>query len=230
MSRMAAVAIDPRELKNVPPFSWFNEEQIEWALPTIQERLYGARATVTRTGCAANGIHVVLSGRVHVIYESRAGRRFIAASICAQDFFGEMDLFEQADDPVSVITAEASKILYIPHAVVLECLKDNAEAAMCMLRKVMSRARLCQRTLAQFAFSDVYARVAGTLLDHTPHAKGLLRVEVGAEQIAGLVGSSREMVSRVLKEMIAQGFLRRDGRTIYVTDREALQLRSAVLL
>jgi CRP/FNR family cyclic AMP-dependent transcriptional regulator len=227
---ITVVAIGPYALQSVAPFSWLTEEQLEWTLPTVQERTYRAREAVLRTGYPADGIYIVLSGRVHVVYESRGGRRFIAASISAHDFFGETDLFEPADDPVAVIAAEPLKTLCIPRGVVLECLNDNAQAAMCMLRKVTSRARLWQRNLAQFAFSDVYARVAGTLLDYTPDVQGPARVEIGSEQISALVGASREMVSRVVKEMTEQGFLQRSGRTIYVSNREALQLRSAVLM
>src|SRR5688500_2688669 len=122
---MAVVAIKPHAVQSVAPFSWLTEEQLEWALPTVQERTYRAREVVLRTGCPADGIYIVLSGRVHVVYESRAGRRFIAASISAHDFFGETDLFEPADNPVAVIAAEPSKILCMPRGVVLECLKDN---------------------------------------------------------------------------------------------------------
>ena len=224
---MPSPLLNSDELKRLPPFSWFNEQQLEWALPTVQHRLYAARATVLRAGSPADGIYILLSGRVNLVYENRAGRRFIAAAILAHDFFGEMDLFETGDDRLAVIATERCEMLFIPRAVALECLKDNARAAVCMLRKVIQRARQCQRGLAQFALSDVYARVAAVLLNHARDVGEQRRVEVGSEEIASLVGSSREMVSRVLKEMMQQGFVRRSGRTLYVTNPEALQIRGA---
>jgi CRP-like cAMP-binding protein len=99
-----------------------------------------------------------------------------------------------------------------------------------MLGKVIHRARLCQRELAHFALSSVYARVSAVLLNHALNVAGEHRVEAGSEQIAGLVGSSREMVSRVLKKMIEQGLIRRSGRTLYVVDRQALKMRSTGVL
>jgi CRP-like cAMP-binding protein len=227
---MAVPLLNPDVLKRLPPFSWLSEEQLQWALPTVQHRMYAARSTVLRAGSPADGIYIVLSGRVNLAYENRAGRRFIAASIRARDFFGEMDLFEAGDDRLAVIATQRCEMLFIPRAVALECLKDNARAAMCMLRKVIQRARLCQRALAQFALSDVYARVAAVLLNHAREVDEEHRVEVGSEEIASLVGSSREMVSRVLKEMMQEGLVRRSGRTLYVLNPEALQVRSAGLL
>ena len=224
---MAVPLLNPDVLKRLPPFSWLNEEQLQWALPTVQHRMYPARSTILRAGAPADGIYIVLSGRVNLVYENRAGRRFIAASIPARDFFGEMDLFEAGDDRLAVIATQRCEMLFIPRGVALECLKDNARAAICMLRKVIQRARVCQRGLAQFALSDVYARVAAVLLNHTRDKDEESRVEVGSEEIASLVGSSREMVSRVLKDMIEQGAVRRRGRTLFVSNREALQLRSA---
>jgi CRP/FNR family cyclic AMP-dependent transcriptional regulator len=215
---------DSDQLKDLPPFSWLTEAQLEWALPTVQHRSYAARSIVLRAGAPADGLYILLSGRAQLVYEKSNGRQFIASVVRAHDFFGEVGLFEGGDSVASVLATEPCEILYIPRAVVIECLKSNSDAAMCMLSKVIKRLGASQRKLAQFALADVYERVGRVLLEHTPEQEGEVAVEIGSEQIAGLVGSSREMVSRVLKSMMQQGIARRRGRKLMVLDRQALRL------
>jgi CRP/FNR family cyclic AMP-dependent transcriptional regulator len=222
---MANSKKERRELKELAPFSWLSEEQLDWALPTVQHRRYAARTTILRTGAPTDGLYIVLSGRVYLLHEDINGRHFIAGMVRAHDFFGEMGLFEGEDSIVSFYAREACEVLYIPRAVVLECLKSNPEAAMCMLAKISRHLVATHRRLAQFAVMSVHERVSEALLEHAVQADKDWVVAVGSEQLAGLVGSSREMVSRVIKGMIEQGTVRRRGRTLIVLDRRKLETR-----
>jgi CRP-like cAMP-binding protein len=113
-------------------------------------------------------------------------------------------------------------VFYLPRKVVLECLEDNARAATNMLRATVARLCATHRKLAELALTTVRQRVAMALLDNVSEADGEWRVELGSEQIAAMVGSSREMVSRALRGLIEKGIVRRFRRKLFVTDREAL--------
>ena len=97
---------------------------------------------------------------------------------------------------------------------------------MCMLRKLAQRLCTCHRKLAQFALTGVYERVAEVLLQNTHETENGWLVQVGSEQIAGLVGASREMVSRVIGKMVQQGVARKHKRKLIIVDRQALCQKS----
>ena len=217
---------DPQLLKRLPPFSWFSETQLAWALPTIEHRRYPARTVIQRYGEAGDGLYIVLSGRVCVLHQDSQGHELIAATIGANDFFGELGLLENEVCAASIRCDTACELLHIPRKVVLECLEDNGRAAMCMLKKVI--ARLCEthRKLATVALTKVYDRVAAVLLEHSREADGERRVEIGSEQISARVAASREMVSRVIKDMIGRGMVRRDKRKLVIVDAAALAAKS----
>jgi CRP/FNR family cyclic AMP-dependent transcriptional regulator len=178
-------------------------------------------------GLRPNALYILLSGRVQLIHENRKGRRFIAGIVRAHDFFGELGLFANCDSRYSVLSVTRCDALYIPRAVVLECLKDNARAATCMLERVTRRLAATHRQLAQFALSDVYERVATVLLDQSGENGATTNWEFGAEQLAGLVGCTREMISRVLRVMKDERIVVKRGRTIVVLDRDALRINAA---
>jgi CRP/FNR family transcriptional regulator, cyclic AMP receptor protein len=219
---------DPQLLKRLPPFSWFSETQLAWALPTIEHRRYPPRTVIQRYGEAGDGLYIVLSGRVCVLHQDAQGHELIAASIGANDFVGELGLLENEVCAASIRCDTACEMLYIPRKIVLECLEDNGRAAMCMLKKVILRLCDTHRKLATVALTKVYDRVAAVLLEHSRESDGERRVEIGSEQISSRVAASREMVSRVIKDMIGRGMVRRDKRKLVIVDAAALAAKSGL--
>lgn len=217
---------DPQVLKRLPPFSWFSETQLAWALPTIEHRRFPARTVIQRYGEAGDGLYIVLSGRVCVLHQDAQGHELIAASIGASDFFGELGLLENEVCAASIRCDTACELLFIPRKVVLECLEDNGRAAMCMLKKVIGRLCETHRKLATVALTKVYDRVAAVLLEHSHESDGERRVDIGSEQISARVAASREMVSRVIKDMIGRGMVRRDRRKLVIVDAAALAAKT----
>jgi CRP/FNR family cyclic AMP-dependent transcriptional regulator len=214
---------DPAALKDVPPFSWFTDEDLVWALPTIQHRRYPARVFIQRAGDVSDGLYILLSGRVQLVHQDPEGREFIAALVGPHDFFGELGLFDNEASAPGFRSTQPCELLYIPRAVVLQCLEENGRATMCMLRKVAKRLGAAHRKLAQLALSCVAERVADVLLENACETECGTVVHVGAEQIAALAGCSREMVSRVVKNMLQQGVARRHGRKLILVDPQALR-------
>jgi CRP/FNR family cyclic AMP-dependent transcriptional regulator len=219
MTRQAA---DPGLLRKLPPFAWFTETQLTWALPATERRTYGAHTAIVKAGDKAEGLYILLSGQVRLVHEDGEGHELVAEILREHQFFGELGLFDGADCPVTIETESACEVLFVPRKVVLECLEDNARAAMCMLRSAVSRLCATHHKLAKIALTSVSERVAMVLFENGSDAEGEWRVNVGAEQIASMVGASREMVSRVIKVLIEKGIVRRLRRKLIVIDRDAL--------
>jgi CRP/FNR family transcriptional regulator, cyclic AMP receptor protein len=219
---MARYTGDTEVLRRLAPFCWLSSSQLCWALPCVETRAYERGALIQRAGQHGDGLYILLTGRVCVMHEDGNAHALLVTSIGPHEFFGELGLFEGQACAASIRADCRCEALFIPRNVVLECLEDNARAAMCMLDKIT--ARLCQThaKLAHLALTTVEQRVASTLVEHSIEAEGEWRVQVGSEQISSMVAASREMVSRVVKKMIEGGIVRRDRRKLVVIDREAV--------
>lgn len=224
---MVRLACSPSILRSLPPFSSLSEAQFEALLPSIQRRKYAARTRILRAGENSDGLYVILSGHVKVVLEDGEGRELIASTVGPNEFFGEAGLVDGGPRAASVQTQEACEVLFIPRKTVLELLQHNADAAVVVLRTVIDRLSDAQRKMASLALFDVYARVARVLLETGRESGGEWLVEPGSEQIAAMVGASREMVSRVVKDMIKRGVVRRHKRKLIVIDRAALACRTS---
>ena len=223
---MVRLACNPHVLRGLPLFSALSDAQFGALLPEIQQRSYAPRARIVNAGQYADGLYVLVAGRVKLLFDDGEGRELIAASIGPNEFFGELGVLEAQPCAASVDAQEACEVLFVPRKALLDCVEHNAAAAMAMLRTVVMRLDDAHRKMAALALSDVYGRVARALLDTGREVDGEWYVDVGSEQVAAMVGASREMVSRVLKDMVAKGFVRRQKRKLIVVDRISLAHRS----
>jgi CRP/FNR family cyclic AMP-dependent transcriptional regulator len=225
---MVRLACSPSLLRSLAPFSSLSEAEFDAMLPSIQRRKYPARTRILRAGENSDGLYVILSGHVKVLLEDGEGRELIASAIGPNEFFGEAGLVDGGPRAASVQTLEACEVLFVPRKTILDLLQHNADAAVVVLRTVIDRLSDAHRKMASLALFDVYGRVARVLLEMGREASnGEWLVEPGSEQIAAMVGASREMVSRVVKDMIRRGVVRRHKRKLIVLDRKSLACRSA---
>lgn len=209
-------------LKTVPLFSLFSEGQLAALLPALQHRSYARNACILRTGDLTDALYIILSGRARVLIDDGDGREVILNVLGPNEFFGEMSLIDERPRSASVEALDACEILYISKNAFMSCLQGNFEAAMLMLRSVVARLREADGKIASLALMDVYGRVARLLMENAREIDGRWIVEPGSEQISRMVGASREMVSRVLKDLREKGLIVRDKRKIVVLDRASM--------
>lgn len=209
-------------LRHLPLFSALSDPEFARLLRSTKRRTFSARECVLSAGEPPDGLYIVIAGHVRLVHQDQEGRALIAEIYGPGDMFGEMGLLDATAYPVSVIAAEECGVAFIPREAAIECLESNVAAAMSMLRLSLDRLRKAHRQMANLALTKVYSRVAQVLVSHGCEAGGEWHVDVGSEQIAAMVGASREMVSRVLRCMIEKRVVRRFKRKLIVTDRQAL--------
>jgi CRP-like cAMP-binding protein len=209
-------------LRTLPILSSLTAGQFARLLPSVRRRSFSSRACILSAGEPACGLYIILLGRVRLRHQDQEGRALTAATFGPREFFGEMGLIGLRPDPASVEATEDCEVVYIGREALLKCLNENAAAAMCMLRVAITRLSRAHRQMANLAFTNVYGRVAQVLVESGHEVNGEWHVDPGSEQIASMVGASREMVSRVLKCMIEKHLLRRDKRRLIVLDGGAL--------
>jgi CRP/FNR family cyclic AMP-dependent transcriptional regulator len=225
---MTNLAVNPTILKTVPLFSLFSDHQLAALFPAIQHRSYPKHSFMLRAGERSDALYIILSGRAKIVIDDGEGREVTLTTIGPSEFFGEMSLIDEKPRSASVEALESCEVLYIAKPEFMSCLKDNFDAAMLILKSVVSRLREADRKIASLALMDVHGRVARLIMDLAKDSNGNWVVDTGSEEMARMVGASREMVSRVLKDMRDSGLIRRDKRKIIVLDRASMDQRGAV--
>lgn len=222
-------ALNPEVLRAVPLFSLFDHEQLEMLAPFLQIRSYPRNTPVLRAGEEIDALYVILSGRVKVLIPDKHGREVILAVMGPNEFFGEMGLLDQQTRSASVETLETSKMVRLSKAGFFGCLENNFNMAMLIIRNLVKRLRDADRQIESLALVDVYGRVARLLLDMAQNDDdGRLKITTAPpkQEIARMIGASREMVSRVVKDLQDRGLIRAQGREIYVLDALSLEKRT----
>jgi CRP/FNR family cyclic AMP-dependent transcriptional regulator len=226
IGHMMRIAVNSEVVKGLPLFSSLAGPELAALLPSVQRRSYPARSIILRGGEPADGLYGILSGRVRVLIGDGEGHELIVSVLGPDEFFGELGLIDGGPRVASVQSQEPCEVLHVPRKTILECLQHNPAVAIAMLRTVIDRLQDAHRRIERLALMDVYARVAGLLIESAREANGEWLVEAGSEQIGAMVGASREMVSRVIKDMIEKGFVRRRKRKLIVLNRASLADRS----
>jgi CRP/FNR family cyclic AMP-dependent transcriptional regulator len=213
--------LNPAVLKSVPLFSAFTEHQLATLLNYVQHRSYPRNVFVIQAGDETDSLYVILSGKVKVLIPDDQGREVILSVMGPHDFFGEMGILDDQPRSASVSTLEPCEMLRLSKAGFINCLKENSEVAMLVIRNLVKRLREADRKIESLALIDVSGRVVRLLVDMAQEVDGRLVVPrtPPKQEIARMIGASREMVSRVVKELQSKGLIRAERRSMVIVDR-----------
>jgi CRP/FNR family transcriptional regulator, cyclic AMP receptor protein len=173
-------------------------------------------------GSLIDGLYIIVSGKVKVLMEDERAHQIIVAQLGEKAIFGELGLTSGRPSREVVEALTTTEIVYVPRKAIMECLHRNAAAAMFMLNVLTERLSDARKKIASLGLQSASTRVVEVLLEHGHAEHDEWQVDVGAETIAAIVGASREMVSRVVRNLIQRGLVRRHKRKLIVTDRPRL--------
>ena len=213
--------LNPMVLKTVPLFAAFSDQQIATLLNYVQHRSFPRNVYVIQAGDETDSLYVMLSGKVKVVISDEQGREVILGFMGSQDFFGEMGILDDQPRSASVYTLEPCEMLRLSKAGFVSCIKENVDVAMLVIRNLVRRLREADRQIESLALVDVSGRVARLLIDMAQEVDGKLVVPrmPAKQEIARMIGASREMVSRVVKELEVRGLIRAERRSVVILDR-----------
>jgi CRP/FNR family cyclic AMP-dependent transcriptional regulator len=192
--------------------------------PTVQAlaalgivRRYPKNAVIITEGDPSDSIYVILAGRVKVYLSDGEGREVVLDEHGPGNYVGEM-AFDDRPRSASVMTIEPCTLSVVPGKAFRDFVSANPEAKLHLIRKLIDRARVASENVRNLALYDVYGRVARLLLDLAVEKEGRMVVEQPYTQqdLAQRAGCSREMVSRIFKDLIAGGYIKLDGRRIWI--------------
>jgi CRP/FNR family cyclic AMP-dependent transcriptional regulator len=167
-------------------------------------------------------MYVIASGKVKVVLYGQTGREIILSMLKGGDFFGEMSLFDRQPRSANVVAVAETALLTLDRDAFHQHLLANPSTALAILAEMSRRLRHADEVIGNLALLDVYARVARVIrelaLKQGEQVDGgiLIRERPTQQEIAGLVGTSRETVSRALSEFTRRGLLEVEGKQVLV--------------
>ena len=181
-------------------------------------RAFPAHAILINEGDTTDSVYIVLSGRLKVYASSEDGRDVVLAELGPGEYFGELSL-DRDKRSVSVATIEASSCCVVQGEQLRQFMAEHPDFALHLTHKLIRTVRRLTEQVKGLALQDVYGRIARLLTELSePEGDGterVLRRKLTQQDIADRVGSSREMVNRVMKELTVGGYVSvRDGRHV----------------
>ena len=203
-------------IRRVPLFALLTCAQAEAVADAVVKRRFKRGEAVVDQGSKSNTLFILLTGRARVVTADRRGREVILATLQPGDYLGEMSLIDNQAHSASVRAEVQTDMLALGRAEFARCLPENNSMAYAIMKGLVQRLRQADRKIESLALMDVYGRVARALLEFAqPDREGHLAVRdrISRQDIAKMVGASREMVSRVMKDLEERGFVetREDG-------------------
>jgi CRP/FNR family cyclic AMP-dependent transcriptional regulator len=210
-------------LRNVPLFAILPEAQLAELASLVKRKSFARGATVITAGEVTDSLYVVISGRLKVTISNDSGREIILSVLGRGEYFGEMVPIDDSPRSASVIALMPSELLVLGKKEFRKCMADNFEMAMAVMRCLVQRLREADRKIESLALTDVHARVARLLLDMSETVDGqhVVTQKIVKQDVAKMIGASREMVSRVMKDLQVKGFIEVRGTSTYLRDNIA---------
>ena len=200
------------------------EGQLQLLTRVLSRKAYPKNSTIIAAGDPTDAMYIVVSGRLKVVMSDKEGQEVILAILNQGEYFGEMGLIAQAPRSATVTTIEPCELLTITRTDFTKCLKGNFDLTMNVIRGLVKRLREADKKIGSLALMDVYGRVARLLMEmaETIDGQKVVTKKLTKQDIARMIGASREMVSRVMKELQASGRIEVRAREILLRDSLAL--------
>jgi len=188
----------------------------------VRPRSVEAGSIIVSAEEAGDSLFVIARGKVKVVLYGETGREIILSILRAGDFFGEMSLLDRQPRSANVVAVEDADLLSLDREAFEKHLSAHPSTALAILSEMSRRLRHADEVIGNLALLDVYGRVARTIRELAqtqgePVDGGLLiRERPTQQEIAGLIGTARETVSRALNEFTRRGLLEMRGKQILV--------------
>ena len=206
-------------IRRVPLFSMLTVTQGDAVAAAVVKRRFKRGEAIVEQGKQSNALSIILTGRARVIATDPRGREVILATMRPGDYVGEMSLIDNEPHSATVMAEIQTDALILGRLEFARCLPENSSMAYAVMKGLVQRLRQADRKIESLALMDVYGRVARALLEFSSEdseGNAVIRDKVSRQDLAKMVGASREMVSRVMKDLEERGFIetRPDGSVL----------------
>ncbi len=211
-------------IKNIMLFQGLEKQQIEAVARISIEKKFGRGEMIFFDGDEANGFYVVMEGKVKIFKTSLQGKEQILHIFDDGQPFGEVPVFHGAPFPASAQSLVKSSTLFFPRKEFIDLLTKNPGIAINMLAVLSMRLRKFTQQIENLSLKEVPARLASYLLvlSEEQEGKDTVELEISKGQLASLLGTIPETLSRIFARMSERGLIEVTGKKITLLDREGL--------
>jgi CRP/FNR family cyclic AMP-dependent transcriptional regulator len=219
-------------VRQAPLFAALDDEAAEALQATMTQRHVARGEVLFNEGEPGDRLYVIVEGKIKLGRASGDGRENLLAILGPGEMFGELSLFDPGPRNATATAVADTSLIGVGSEDLTEWLTGRPDVARQLLRALARRLRRTNEALADLVFSDVPGRVAKALLDLSerfgaPTEEGLrVAHDLTQEELAQLVGASRETVNKALADFAARGWLRLDQRAVLLLDIDRLRRRA----
>jgi CRP-like cAMP-binding protein len=224
--------VDDDIVRSAPLFAALDEQAAASLRQSMVEVNLSRSETLFDEGERGDKLYVIVEGKIKLGRTSNDGRENLLAILGPGEMFGELSLFDPGPRTATATSVGDSRLIGLGNDAFEPWLMQHPEVAQTLLRALARRLRRTNETLADLVFTDVPGRVAKALLDLStrfgrPAEDGILVAhELTQEELAQLVGASRETVNKALADFATRGWLRLEARAVVLLDIERLKRRA----
>lgn len=211
-------------LRTVPLFHQLREEDLERIARAATARRYPKDSMIMLESDAGDALYVVLEGQVKLVLTAEDGREIILATRGKGDFFGEMSLIDDQPTPFNAIAMGETELLVLRRDDFRRCLSEIPGMSLGLLRALCERLRKADSLIGGLVFLDVKGRVARLILELSDRNETERIPRAFTHNvIAQMIGSTRETVSRTIRELADDGAIEASRTRVAVKDRAMLE-------
>ena len=218
--------MDNDVLRQAPLFSALDDEAASALRTSMTESRLRRGDVLFREGDSGDKLYIVLEGKVKLGRTSADGRENLLAILGPGQMFGELSLFDPGPRSATVTAVTDASFASLSHEDLLRWLEGRPVVARGLLTQLAGRLRKANDVVADLVFSDVPGRVAKALLDLADRFGRTADHDLTQEELAQLVGASRETVNKALADFASRGWLRLEPRSVVIMDLERMSRRA----
>jgi len=205
-------------LHQIPIFSCLQDDELDRLMGMAVRKRFPRNTVLLSAGDITDSLYVILSGKVKTVITDENGREIILSISGPGEYFGEMALIDGEPRSATIITREACQLLIFSKEDIKGVLRSSPDMIFTLLKGLIRRLRETDKKIESLALMDVYGRVAQLLTQMAEPVNETMVINepLTHQEIANMVGASREMVSRILSELMRGGFIRVNKKIITI--------------
>lgn len=218
-------------VRRAPLFTALDDAQAASLRASMDSVKINKGGILFKEGDEGEHVYVIVDGKLKLGTSSGDGRENLLSILGPGEMFGELSLFDPGPRTSTATAVTDAKLLSLSHEKLIPWLKGNPEVSLQLLARMAQRLRRTNEAVGDLVFSDVPGRVAKALIDlgsrfgKKTDAGLFVHHDLTQEELAQLVGASRETVNKALADFAGRGWLKLDGRAVLITDVERLEKR-----
>jgi CRP-like cAMP-binding protein len=230
-SKVPLVPIDQEVIRKAPLFTALDDAASASLLANMVSVKISKGTILFAEGDGGDQLYVIAEGKLKLGTSSGDGRENLLSILGPGEMFGELSLFDPGPRTSTATAVTDAKLLSLGQEKLLPWLVENPKVALQLLARLAQRLRRTNEAVGDLVFSDVPGRVAKALIDLGERfgkktEEGLfVHHDLTQEELAQLVGASRETVNKALADFAGRNWLKLDGRAVLITDFERLSKR-----